>query len=90
ALATHPYVAECGVVGAPDEKRGMLVKAYVVLRGGVPEGEGTVRELQAHVRQAIAPYKYPRAVEFVPDLPRTASGKLRRAELRHWAAGPPK
>ncbi|MFG2874491.1 AMP-binding protein [Streptomyces sp. NPDC048337] len=82
ALAAHPYVEECGVVGAPDERRGTIVKAYVVLREGVPVGEATVRELQAHVRGAIAPYKYPRAVEFVPELPRTGSGKLRRAELR--------
>ncbi|MFD9405958.1 AMP-binding protein [Streptomyces sp. NPDC059989] len=82
ALATHPYVEECGVVGAPDERRGTIVKAYVVLRAGTPAGEATVRELQAHVKRAIAPYKYPRAVVFVTELPRTGSGKLRRAELR--------
>ncbi|WP_329389058.1 AMP-binding protein [Streptomyces sp. NBC_01351] len=82
ALATHPHVAECGVVGAPDERRGMLVKAYVVLRAGVPADAATARELQAHVKRAIAPYKYPRAVEFVTELPRTGTGKLRRGELR--------
>ncbi|MFE1413166.1 AMP-binding protein [Streptomyces sp. NPDC058746] len=87
ALATHPHVAECGVVGAPDERRGMRVTAYVVLRAGVPAGGATVRELQAHVKRAIAPYKYPRAVEFVPELPRTGTGKLRRAELRARAGG---
>lgn len=82
ALAEHPYVADCGVVGVPDERRGMLVKAYVVLRSGVPAAPETVRELQEHVKAAIAPFKYPRAVEFVADLPRTETGKLRRGELR--------
>ncbi|MBT2404249.1 AMP-binding protein [Streptomyces sp. ISL-87] len=85
ALAAHPFVEECAVVGAPDERRGMLVKAYVVLRAGIPAAEATVRELQAHVKQAIAPYKYPRAVEFVAELPRTANGKLQRGELRDRA-----
>ncbi|TDU79891.1 2-aminobenzoate-CoA ligase [Streptomyces sp. KS 21] len=85
ALAAHPYVEECGVVGAPDERRGMLVKAYVVLGAGVPADEATARELQAHVKGTIAPYKYPRAVEFVERLPRTGNGKLQRGELREWA-----
>lgn len=84
-LATHPYVEECGVVGAPDDKRGMLVKAYVVLRPGVAPDGATVKELQDHVKQNVAPYKYPRAVEFVTDLPRTSNGKLQRAELRKLA-----
>ncbi len=86
ALAAHPYVEECGVVGAPDERRGMIVKAYVVLRADVPADPATARELQDHVKQTIAPYKYPRAVEFVTELPRTGSGKLQRAELRSRAA----
>ncbi|MFF4012071.1 2-aminobenzoate-CoA ligase, partial [Streptomyces sp. NPDC001717] len=81
-LAGHPDVVECGVVGAPDAVRGRVVKAYVVLRAGVPGGGETVRALQEHVKQAIAPYKYPRLVEFVTELPRTGTGKLRRAELR--------
>ncbi|MEV6953770.1 AMP-binding protein [Streptomyces sp. NPDC051183] len=85
ALAAHPYVEECGVVGAPDDKRGMVVKAYVVLRPGVAPDGATVKELQDHVKQTVAPYKYPRAVEFVTDLPRTSNGKLRRAELRRRA-----
>jgi acyl-coenzyme A synthetase/AMP-(fatty) acid ligase len=85
ALAAHPDVAACGVVGAGDERRGMIVKAYVVLRPGVPGDGATVEALQQFVRQAIAPYKYPRAIEFVPALPVTANGKLRRAELRRWA-----
>ncbi|MFG2640330.1 AMP-binding protein [Streptomyces sp. NPDC048370] len=85
ALATHPYVEECGVVGAPDARRGMLVKAYVILRPGVAPDEATVKELQDHVKRSVAPYKYPRAVEFVTDLPRTSNGKLQRAELRKRA-----
>ncbi|MFJ8666293.1 AMP-binding protein [Streptomyces sp. NPDC093600] len=88
ALATHPYVEECGVVGAPDDKRGMLVKAYVILRPGVATDEVTVKELQDHVKQSVAPYKYPRAIEFVTELPRTSTGKLQRAELRRRAQSP--
>ncbi|MEU9372867.1 AMP-binding protein [Streptomyces sp. NPDC048255] len=82
ALATHPDVEECGVVGVPDSKRGMLVKAYVVLRPGVAADEVTAKDLQNHVKRTIAPYKYPRAIEFVTELPRTSNGKLRRGELR--------
>ncbi|GAA1400843.1 AMP-binding protein [Kitasatospora putterlickiae] len=87
-LAEHPDVADCAVVGAPDERRGAVVKAYVVLRAGAAAGPGTVRALQEHVKRGIAPYKYPREVEFVDALPRTATGKLARAELRRRAAGP--
>ncbi|MFJ9821884.1 AMP-binding protein [Streptomyces sp. NPDC101151] len=85
ALLTHPRVADCGVVGAPDDRRGMVVKAYVVLCDGVAADDVTVKELQDHVKQAIAPYKYPRAVEFVSELPRTGNGKLQRGELRRRA-----
>ncbi|GGQ22979.1 hypothetical protein GCM10010215_54470 [Streptomyces virginiae] len=85
ALLTHPHVEECAVVGAPDERRGMLVKAYVVLASGVAADGAAVRELQAHVKASIAPYKYPRAVEFVTELPRTGTGKLRRGALRERA-----
>ncbi|MCT9088949.1 benzoate-CoA ligase family protein [Streptomyces sp. ASQP_92] len=85
ALATHSCVEECAVVGVPDAKRGMLVKAYVVLRPGVRADEATVRELQNHVKQTIAPYKYPRAIEFLGELPRTSNGKLQRGELRRRA-----
>ncbi|MFI8451852.1 AMP-binding protein [Streptomyces erythrochromogenes] len=85
ALLAHPHVEECAVVGAPDERRGMLVKAYVVLAAGVAADGATVRELQAHVKASIAPYKYPRAVEFVTELPRTGTGKLRRGALRERA-----
>ena len=87
ALLTHPAIAECGVVGAPDAARGMIVKAYVIVRAGVDADADLARALQDHVKQAIAPYKYPRAVEFVSALPRTNTGKLRRHALREQAAG---
>ena len=83
ALLAHPAVAECGVVGWPDEERGTVVKAYVVLKPGNQPGPDTARALQEHVKQAIAPYKYPRAVEFVAELPRTETGKLQRFKLRN-------
>jgi 2-aminobenzoate-CoA ligase len=82
ALLQHPAVAECGVVGAPDPDRGTIVKAFVVLKQDYQRGEGTVRELQEHVKKMIAPYKYPRAIEFVDALPRTETGKLQRFKLR--------
>jgi len=81
-LLAHPAVAECGVVGVPDEERGMVVKAYVVTKGGFAAGESLARELQDHVKRSIAPYKYPRQIEFVAALPRTETGKLQRFKLR--------
>ncbi len=81
AVLKHPDVEECGVVGVPDEARGMLVKAFVVLHEGTGD-EARARELQDFVKQQIAPYKYPRSVEFVDALPRTATGKLQRFRLR--------
>src|SRR5436190_384286 len=71
ALLSHPAVAECGVVGAPDEARGMIVKAYVVLAGGAKGDAALTQVLQDHVKQTIAPYKYPRAIEYVAQLPKT-------------------
>lgn len=89
ALLAHPAVAECGVVGAPDEARGMIVKAYVVLAGGAQGDAALTQALQDHVKQTIAPYKYPRAIEYVAQLPKTETGKLRRFALRQMAgAGP--
>jgi 2-aminobenzoate-CoA ligase len=86
-LLTHPAVAECGVVGAPDEARGMIVKAYVVLTAGIEGDDALVSALQDHVKRAIAPYKYPRAIEFVAQLPKTETGKLKRFALRQIAQG---
>ncbi len=85
ALLSHPAVAECGVVGWPDDERGTIVKAFVVLRPGFERSEDTTRALQEHVKQAIAPYKYPRAVEYRDALPRTETGKLQRFKLRSGA-----
>jgi 2-aminobenzoate-CoA ligase len=85
ALLSHPAVAECGVVGAPDEARGMIVKAYVVAAPGIEPDEALVTALQDHVKRAIAPYKYPRAIEFIAQLPKTETGKLRRFALRQMA-----
>jgi len=84
-LLSHPDVAECGVVGAPDEARGQIVKAYVILRAGATADDAKARELQDLVKARIAPYKYPRAVEFVTVLPRTSTGKLQRFLLREQA-----
>jgi acetyl-CoA synthetase len=82
ALVSHQAVAEAAVVAAPDDERGSVVRAVVVLRDGFAPGPGLAAELQDHVKRETAPYKYPRIVEFVGELPKTASGKVRRAELR--------
>jgi 2-aminobenzoate-CoA ligase len=86
ALLTHEAVAECGVVGAPDEERGMIVKAYVVLKPGFAGDAALTKALQEHVKAAIAPYKYPRAIEYRETLPRTETGKLQRFRLRQEAS----
>jgi len=86
ALLEHPAVAECGVVAAPDEERGQIVKAYVVLRPGYSGDAAATKTLQDHVKATIAPYKYPRTIEYVAQLPRTQTGKLQRFELRRMAA----
>lgn len=82
ALLGHPDVAECAVVGAPDEERGQIVSAFVVLKQGAPCDDREVKLLQDHVKAAIAPYKYPRAVSFVDGLPKTQTGKIQRFKLR--------
>ena len=82
ALLAHPAVAECGVVGVADEERGQIVKAFVVLKPAFSADAEMVKTLQEFVKAALAPYKYPRAVAFVPSLPRTETGKLQRFRLR--------
>jgi 2-aminobenzoate-CoA ligase len=85
ALLQHPAVAECGVVGKPDDERGMVILAYVVLKPGEAADPAQVKALQDHVKHTLAPYKYPRDVRFVPALPRTETGKLQRFALRKMA-----
>ena len=84
ALMTHPAVVECAITGVPDEIRGQVVKATVILSKEYKEqaGETLVREIQEHVKTVTAPYKYPRIIEFVDELPKTISGKIRRTEIR--------
>jgi acyl-coenzyme A synthetase/AMP-(fatty) acid ligase len=82
ALVAHAAVAEAAVVAAPDEERGSVVRAVVVLRDGIAPSEALVAELQDHVKGQTAPYKYPRIVDFADELPKTASGKVKRATLR--------
>jgi acyl-coenzyme A synthetase/AMP-(fatty) acid ligase len=82
ALVEHPAVVEAAAVAAPDPVRGAIVQAYVVLRPDVEGSDALVAELQAHVKQVTAPYKYPRKIVFVEELPKTVSGKIRRIELR--------
>jgi acyl-coenzyme A synthetase/AMP-(fatty) acid ligase len=82
ALLEHPAVMESAVVASPDPDRGSIVKAFVRLKAGVDGSEALALELQEHVKRITAPYKYPREIEFVDDLPKTVSGKIRRVELR--------
>jgi acetyl-CoA synthetase len=82
ALQEHPAVLECAVTGVPDPERGAVVKASIVLAKGHAASEALQRELQEHVKRTTAPYKYPRIIEFVAELPKTVSGKIRRVEIR--------
>lgn len=82
ALLEHPAIMECAVVGAPHTERGEIVKAFVMLRPGVSGSDDLVREIQNHVKRVTAPYKYPREIEFIPELPKTQTGKIQRKTLR--------
>ncbi len=82
ALLAHDDVVECGVIGVPDDERGQLVEAHVVLREGVSRDADTVKRLQDHVKSVIAPYKYPRSVKFIDALPKTQTGKIQRFRLK--------
>ena len=82
ALLEHPSVVECAITAAPDPVRGQIVKATIVLAGGYTPSDKLVKELQSHVKKVTAPYKYPRIVEFVDELPKTFSGKIKRGEIR--------
>jgi acetyl-CoA synthetase len=82
ALIEHPAVQEAAVVGSPDDIRGLIVKAFIILKPGHKASDTLTREIQDHVKKVTAPYKYPRAIEFVESLPKTISGKIRRKELR--------
>ncbi len=82
ALQSHPAVAESAVVGSPDPLRGTIVKAFIILKPGIEGSDALVKEIQEHVKRETAPYKYPREIEFLKELPKTVSGKIRRVELR--------
>ncbi len=87
ALLEHEAVVEAAVVGMPDPDRGQIVKAFVILAEGRAGSDELASELQDHVKGTTAPYKYPREIEFVAELPKTVSGKIRRVELRGQASG---
>ena len=82
AVAEHPSVAETAVIGAPHPVRGNIVKAYVVLAEGYKPSDSLTTDIQNHVKKVTAPYKYPRVIEYIAELPKTISGKIRRNELR--------
>src|SRR4029078_9764457 len=86
-LVSHPAVLEAAAVESPDPVRGLVVKAFVVLRPEFAPGDSLAAEIQDHVKRTIAPYKYPRRIEFVDALPKTPSGKIKRRELRDRERG---
>ena len=79
----HPAVLECAVTGVPHEIRGMVVKATIVLTKGYQPSDELAKEIQNYVKTHTAPYKYPRIIEFVPELPKTTSGKIKRVDIRN-------
>ncbi|MCL2433524.1 MAG: acetyl-CoA synthetase, partial [Clostridia bacterium] len=87
ALISHPAVVECAITGVPHPDRGQVIKATVVLASGYDGTPELIKELQNHVKKTTAPYKYPRIIEFVPELPKTFSGKIKRKQIRTEDAG---
>ena len=87
ALLEHPAVLECAITGMPHPIRGQIVKATVVLSKGYAPSDELIKELQEHVKHTTAPYKYPRVIEFVEELPKTISGKVRRVQIREEDKG---
>ena len=87
ALLEHPAVLECAITGMPHPIRGQIVKATVVLSKGYSPSDALIKELQEHVKHTTAPYKYPRVIEFVDELPKTISGKIRRVQIREEDKG---
>ena len=83
ALIEHDAVVDCAITGVPDPVRGQVVKATIVLKKGYEPSDALKKELQDHVKRTTAPYKYPRVIEFVDELPKTFSGKIKRAQIRH-------
>ena len=83
AVIAHDAVAECAVVGTSDPDRGMIVKAFIVLNEGFNSGDELSKDIQVFVKETIAPYKYPRAIEFIESLPKSATGKLLRKDLKN-------
>ena len=86
ALLSYPDVKECAVIGVADEERGQIVQAHIVLADGVAAGSETAKRLQDHVKATIAPFKYPRSVQFIDALPKTQTGKIQRFRLRPAAS----
>jgi acyl-coenzyme A synthetase/AMP-(fatty) acid ligase len=82
AIISHPEVLECAVVASPDELRGVIVKAFIVLHDLNKASDFLVKDIQEHTKKVAAPYKYPREIEFVDELPKTQSGKIKRKQLR--------
>lgn len=82
ALLTHPAVVECGVIGVPDQERGQIVEAHIVLAEGYPDNDLMIRSIQGFVKETIAPYKYPRSIKFIDELPKTQTGKIQRFKLK--------
>jgi acetyl-CoA synthetase len=82
AIISHPDVLECAVVASPDKMRGVIIKAFVILHDKSKASNNLVKDIQEHTKMVAAPYKYPREIEFVEELPKTQSGKIKRKELR--------